>query len=101
MTGPDPARNTEAADAVPSVEQQRAELAETVEALAHKVDVPARAKSAAQEKVHEVQVKAQERPQIVAAVVGGIVAALVVGRVARRRGKRNGKRKVVRRRRKH
>ncbi|KOS56011.1 DUF3618 domain-containing protein [Rhodococcus rhodochrous] len=96
MTGPDPVPNTEAADAVPSVEQQRAELAETVEALAHKVDVPARAKSAAQEKVHEVQVKAQERPQIVAAVVGGIVAALVVGRVARRRGKR----KTVRRRRK-
>ncbi|ATQ31052.1 membrane protein [Rhodococcus ruber Chol-4] len=79
MTGPEP---------VPSVEQQRAELAATVDELAQRVDVPARTKAAAHEKVEAAKQTAAEKPQIVAAVVGSVVAALAVRAVVRRRRRR-------------
>ena len=79
MTGPEP---------VPSVEQQRAELAATVDELAQRVDVPARTKAAANEKVEAAKQTAAEKPQIVAAVVGSVVAALAVRAVVRRRRRR-------------
>lgn len=74
----------------PPVEQQRAELAETVEALTQKLDVPARVKSAAADTAHTAQVKAKDNQQtlVVAGAAGlGAIIAIVVLRRRRRRSK--------------
>ncbi|MEO9327110.1 DUF3618 domain-containing protein [Gordonia aurantiaca] len=67
----------------PPIEQQREELAETVDALAAKLDVPARVNAAASETARSAKTKAAENRTAlfgvaVAAVVG--TAAIVVAR---------------------
>jgi hypothetical protein len=74
----------------PPVEEQRAELAETVDALAQKFDVPTRVKTAAADTAHTAQVKAKDNPQLLAA--SGAAAVLMLGLVLviRRRSKKKG-----------
>lgn len=83
MTGPDPARDTDAADAMPPVEPRRAPLAATVQVLPAKTDVPARVKLAASDRLDALQ----ERPQLVAVIVAGAGAlrAVLAGKILRRR----------------
>ncbi|MCX5044133.1 DUF3618 domain-containing protein [Aldersonia sp. NBC_00410] len=70
-------------DHTPDIEEQRAEIAATVEALAAKADVPTRLRSAT-----EVQRrKLQDNAPLVAAAVGGVVAAVVVIVILRRRNR--------------
>lgn len=75
----------------PPVEQQRAELAETVEALTQKLDVPTRVKSAATETAHTAQVKAKDNQQTLvvagAAGIGAIIAIVLLRRRRRSKGK--------------
>ena len=61
-------------DDPPPVEQQRQELAETVDALAAKLDVPARVNDAATRTAHTAQVKAQENSTV---LIGAAVAAVL------------------------
>ncbi|MEK8073237.1 hypothetical protein CH260_04750 [Rhodococcus sp. 05-2256-B2] len=70
---------------VPDIEQQRAELAETVAALADKVDVPARVRSEATVQAEKAKTLAQDNPQVAAAAVGTLVAAVVLVVFSRRR----------------
>lgn len=93
------ALRTEADAEPPSVEQQREELAETVEALAAKVDVPARVSAAAHESTEKVQEVAQqgvakaqegvaqvkENPQVAGISLAGALAAVVLVALVRRR----------------
>ena len=74
-------------DDPPPIEQQREELAETVDALAAKLDVPARVNEAASKTAHTAQVKAQEnRTVLIGAAVAAVVAlgAFIVIRRRRR-----------------
>ncbi|MFD6059399.1 DUF3618 domain-containing protein [Rhodococcus wratislaviensis] len=67
----------------PSVAEQRAALASTVDALQRKVDVPARAKAGAR---HELdKVRQQPRGAVAAGLVSAFVAAYFVVRQRRRR----------------
>ncbi|MGB6180077.1 MAG: DUF3618 domain-containing protein [Rhodococcus sp. (in: high G+C Gram-positive bacteria)] len=88
--------------AAPSVEQQRQELADTVEALAAKVDVPARVSAAAHDQSEKVQEAAQggvaavkENPQVAGASLAGVAIALVLVAVVRRRRARKAARQSV------
>ena len=71
----------------PPVEEQRAALAETVDALAHKADVPARVKSAAADTAHTTKVKAQETQQVLIGAGVAALSALIAVVVIRRRRK--------------
>lgn len=72
----------------PDTERQRAELAETVEELAHRIDVPARTKAAVHEKTDTaVQIARKNKPGL--AVAGGSAIALLVLRAVRRRNRRH------------
>lgn len=65
------------------IEATREELGETVEALAHKADVKARAK----ERVDEVRAEARQLPRRHSrelAIAGGAVAVIAVALLARR-----------------
>ena len=103
----------------PSVEQQRADLAATVEALAAKADVPTRVADAATEQAHRLKDAAteqahqlkdaatvqaahlkgaasqqsrnlQDRPEIIAAAAVGVaVAVALILGIRRRRSSRN------------
>ena len=84
----DPPENNAPADNPPPVEQQRQELAETVDALAAKLDVPARVNDAASKTAHTAQVKAQENQTV---LIGAAVAAvLAVGGIIILRRRRRG-----------
>lgn len=72
-------------EAVPDIEQQRADVAETVAALADKADVPARVRNEASLQAEKAKAAAQENPQILAAAVGAVLTAVVVTVVLRRR----------------
>ncbi|AZZ83272.1 DUF3618 domain-containing protein [Gordonia alkanivorans] len=70
----------------PPVEQQREELAETVDALAAKLDVPARVNTAAAETAHTAKVKAEEnRTTLIGVAVAAVLAIGTVIVVKRRR----------------
>lgn len=70
-----------------AVARQRAELAETVEELAHRVDVPARTKAAVHDKTEEaVRIARRRGPVLVGAAAA--VTALFVVRIVRRRKRR-------------
>lgn len=101
-------QDPENAPETPSVEEQRAELAATVEALAAKADVPTRVKGAAIEQAHHLKEAATEqahhvkgaashqahnlrdRPEIIAAAVGVVIGAAVILGISRRRRSRKG-----------
>ncbi|ASR02114.1 DUF3618 domain-containing protein [Gordonia rubripertincta] len=71
----------------PPIEQQREELAETVDALAAKLDVPARVNTAASETAHTAKVKAEEnRTALIGVAVAAVLAIGTVIIVRRRRG---------------
>lgn len=71
----------------PPIEQQREELAETVDALAAKLDVPARVNTAASETAHTAKVKAEEnRTALIGVAVAAVLAIGTVIIVERRRG---------------
>lgn len=73
------------------IEQQRAELAETVDTLTQKLDVPTRVKSAATDSAHTAQVKAKDNQQILLAsgAAGlGVIVAIVLLRRRRSKGKK-------------
>ncbi|SNT42447.1 DUF3618 domain-containing protein [Rhodococcoides kyotonense] len=72
----------------PSVEQQRAEVAETVAALAAKADVPARVANEASFQAGRAKEVAQKNPQVIAAAVGAVLAGAIVTIVIRRRRSR-------------
>lgn len=88
---------TEPTESVPSdpgpaqttpVEEQRAELAETVDALTQKLDVPTRVKSAATDSAHTAQVKAKDNQQVlVASGAVGLSAIIAIVLLRRRRSK--------------
>ncbi|GAB32718.1 DUF3618 domain-containing protein [Gordonia otitidis] len=59
------------------VEEQRAELARTVDALTDKLDVPARLSAAASQKAHDAATTANDNKQ--ALIGGAVVAAVAVG----------------------
>ncbi|ROZ98779.1 DUF3618 domain-containing protein [Gordonia sp. OPL2] len=69
----------------PPVEQQREELAETVDALTKKLDVPARVNAAADETVHAVTTKAKDNQQVVIAAAAAGLAAVAAVIIIRRR----------------
>lgn len=76
------------ADAERSVEAQRAELADTVAALAAKADVPARVQDSANVRLQQAKALAGENPQILTAVSLGIVlVALIIFRRRRSHGR--------------
>ncbi|MDV6271669.1 DUF3618 domain-containing protein [Rhodococcus globerulus] len=71
-----------------SVEEQRADLADTVAALAAKVDVPARVQDRANAQLHDAKDFARENPQILTAISLGIVlVALIIFRRKRSHGR--------------
>ncbi|WP_139279787.1 DUF3618 domain-containing protein [Rhodococcoides yunnanense] len=72
----------------PPVEQQRADLAETVAALAAKADVPARVANEASFQAGRAKTVAQRNPQVLAAAAGAVLAGLIVTVVLRRRRSR-------------
>lgn len=75
----------------PPVEQQRAELAETVEALTQKLDVPTRVKAAASDTAHTAQVKAKDNQQmLMISGAAGVGAILVIVLLRRRRRRSKG-----------
>jgi hypothetical protein len=70
----------------PDLEQQRAEIAETVDALHAKLDVPGRTKSAVKAEAARFNENTALRNGLIAAAVAG-VALIVAARLrARRRG---------------
>ncbi|MCK8615345.1 DUF3618 domain-containing protein [Gordonia sp. C13] len=70
----------------PPIEQQREELAETVDALAAKLDVPARVNTAASETAQTAKVKAEEnRTTLIGVAVAAVLAIGAVIVVKRRR----------------
>ncbi|AZI65989.1 DUF3618 domain-containing protein [Rhodococcus erythropolis] len=72
---------TASTDPERSVEEQRADLADTVAALAAKADVPARVQDSANAQLHEAKAFAKENPQILTAVSLGIaLVALIIFR---------------------
>ncbi|WP_145275096.1 DUF3618 domain-containing protein [Prescottella equi] len=71
------------------VERQRAELAETVEELTHRVDVPARTKAAVHEKSDAAVELARRRVPALAVVAGVGVVLIFLGAVRRRRRRRH------------
>jgi hypothetical protein len=78
--------NNTPADTPPPVEQQRQELAATVDALAAKLDVPARVNDAASRTAHTAQVKAQENSTVlIGAAVAAVLAVGTIVIVRRRR----------------
>lgn len=81
MTG----KSEDITDPTASVEDQRADLAETVSALAAKADVPARVSNEAAHQTARASTAIQNNPTAVAGVVGTVVAALIVTIVLRRR----------------
>jgi LPXTG-motif cell wall-anchored protein len=88
---PDPAVVSPPVDP-PPVEEQRAELAETVDALAQKFDVPTRVKSAAADTAHTAQIKAKDNQQVL--VASGAAGVLLLGLfviIRRRRSKKGTK----------
>lgn len=70
-------------DLAAAVARERAELATTLDALAHKVDVPARTKAGIRRELDKVR----NEPRA-AALLGGAVAGVVVLLVFRRRIRR-------------
>lgn len=85
----DTPENNAPADNPPPVEQQRQELAETVDALAAKLDVPARVNDAASKTAHTAQEKAQENQTV---LIGAVLAAVLAvgGIIILRRRRRRG-----------
>jgi hypothetical protein len=76
---PEPDNSEPSAADPPPVEQQREELAETVDALTKKLDVPARVSAATNETVHAAAAKAKDNRQ---AIIGAVVAgALALGAI--------------------
>ncbi len=61
----------------PDISEQRAEIAETVAALADKADVPARVRNEATFQVDKAKSLTEDNPTIVAATAIGALAALV------------------------
>ncbi|MCE4267710.1 DUF3618 domain-containing protein [Rhodococcus globerulus] len=71
-----------------SVEAQRADLADTVAALAAKADVPTRVQDSANVRLQKAKALAEENPQILTAVSLGIVlVALIILRRKRSHGR--------------
>ncbi|GAC68287.1 DUF3618 domain-containing protein [Gordonia soli] len=74
------------ADTPPPVEQQREELAETVDALVRKADVPARVSAAATDAAQSAQATAKaNQPALIGAAVAAVLAVVGVVVVRRRR----------------
>lgn len=94
MTGKHTSDDPPGFQSVPSVEDQRAEVAETVAALAAKADVSSRVQNEASHQAERAKAVTQENPQVVAAVTG-LVAALVVAIIVRRRRRRRLTRSLV------
>ncbi|WP_338888528.1 DUF3618 domain-containing protein [Rhodococcus sovatensis] len=69
----------------PSVEEQRAELAETVAALADKADVPTRVRNEAVAQASKASEAVKDNPNIVAGIVGAVLTGVLVTVVLRRR----------------
>ncbi|MFM1725179.1 MULTISPECIES: DUF3618 domain-containing protein [Rhodococcus] len=67
------------------VDRQRAELAETVEELTHRVDVPARTKAAVHEKSDAAVELARRRAPALAVVAGVGVTLLLLRALLKRR----------------
>lgn len=61
----------------PDISEQRAEIAETVAALAEKADVPARVRNEATFQVDKAKTLTEDNPAVVAATAIGALAALV------------------------
>ncbi len=64
-------------DESPPVEEQRAELARTVDALTDKLDVPTRLNAAASQKAHDAATTAKDNKQTL--IGGAVVAAMAIG----------------------
>ncbi len=73
-------------DPQPDLEQQRAELAETVDALHAKLDVPARTKSAVKTEAAKLNANTALRNGLIAAAIAGVALVIATRVRARRRG---------------
>ncbi|KZF09402.1 hypothetical protein A2J03_02460 [Rhodococcus sp. EPR-157] len=69
----------------PSVDAQRAELAETVSALAAKADVPTRVRNEATVQASKASDAVKNNPNIVAGIVGAVLTSVLVTVLLRRR----------------
>ncbi|EOM75631.1 DUF3618 domain-containing protein [Rhodococcus rhodnii] len=69
----------------PPVTEQREELAETVEALTRKLDVPSRVNAAAGERAQAAATAVRDNRQIVVGAAAGVLALVVLLIVRRRR----------------
>ncbi|MBD0863943.1 DUF3618 domain-containing protein [Gordonia sp. zg691] len=69
----------------PPIEQQREELAETVDALTAKLDVPSRLSDAAADTAATAKVKAQENRTVLIGVAAAALVAIGAVVVLRRR----------------
>ncbi|QNG20227.1 DUF3618 domain-containing protein [Rhodococcus triatomae] len=85
MTSPFEGPDHTSADGSPPVAQQREELAETVDALTKKLDVPARANAAAADTAHAAAVTVRENQPFVVIAAVAVVSAIVAAVVVRRR----------------
>lgn len=76
------------ADDPPSVPEQRAELAETIDALHDRLDVRERARAEASARADQIKTQATEHRAALAGVAGATIAGVVVLAVRRRRRRR-------------
>ncbi len=74
----------------PSVDELRAELSETVAALAAKADVPTRVHDSASASVEKAKTTAEANPGIVAALAAAAIGAVIAYVVVRRRKSKRG-----------
>lgn len=71
-----------------SAEQQRAEIADTVSALAANADIPARVSNEAAFQTTRATNAVQQHPSAAAGVVGAVIAGIIVTVLLRRRRSR-------------
>ena len=88
MTEHDPAATPQPEQSPPPIEQQRAELAETVDALTHKLDVSSRVKTTASDSVETLRRTADQHQPAVAVATTTAVAVFLLITLRRRRSRK-------------
>jgi len=89
VTEHDPAATPQPEQSPPPIEQQRTELAETVDALTQKLDVPSRVKTTASHSIETIRRTAdQNRPAVAAAAATAVAVFLLITLQRKRRNRK-------------